>query len=248
MFLLSQESMVAKQRGEWRPEMTDNSRLKKQCSAFKVYLALVICALLLSSCKQPTAPGTRARRKSADEKKAELIARINRKFENPDAHYELGRLYHAEGNWDEAEHEYSIALGFDPVHRKAQAAIVKVLLDSGDKAGSESAANKYIGQASDSAVGSLRLAKAFLREMLDEYAATCFRQAIDLGSESAMINREVGYYYLAKGDKDQARKYLSDSFRINPKQEELATDLGRLGVETRIPEKDKNKPDKGTKK
>ena len=226
--------------------MTGNSRLTNQCSAVKEYLALLICVFLLSGCKEPAAPGTSPPEPSLSDKKAQLISQINRKFENPDAHYELGRMYHAEGNWDEAEHEYSIALSFDPVHRKAQAAIVKVLLDNGDKAGSEAAANKSIGQASDSAGGSLRLAHAFLQEALDEHAATCFQQAVALEPGSATTNREIGYYYLAKGDKDAAKRYLGESFRIDPKQAQLAIDLGRLGVETRIPEKNKGEPEVGT--
>lgn len=232
--------------------MTGNLKLKSECQRFKVYLALLICALLLGSCNRQqdagsTAPGKGAAELSADEKKAELIAQINRKFENPDAHYKLGQLYHAEGNWDEAEHEYTIALSFDPVYWEAQAAVVKVLLDSGDKAGSEAAAGKYIKQTSDSATGSIQLGQVFLREALDEHALRCFRQAVEVEPGSAAANKELGYYYWGKGDKDQARKYLSDSYRINPNQPQLAVDLGRLGVETRIPEKDKSKPDKAVK-
>ena len=232
--------------------MIGSSRQRNRYSAVVVYLALATCVFLLSSCNKEQAAGSAepvkiAPEPSLSDKKAELVSQINRKFENPDAHYELGRLYHSVGNWDEAEHEYSIALSFDPVHRKAQAAIVKVLLDGGDKIGSEAAANKYIGQASNSAGGSLRLAHAFLREALDKYAATCFKQAVALEPGSAATNRELGYYYLAKADKDAAKRYLSESFRIDPKQPQLAIDLGRLGVETRIPEKNKSKPEVETK-
>ncbi|MGB2864327.1 MAG: hypothetical protein WBC05_13435, partial [Sedimentisphaerales bacterium] len=54
---------------------------------------------------------------------------------------------------------------------------------------------------------------------------------------SALINKQVGYYYLGKSDKDQAKEYLVRSFQLDPKQPEVAGELGRLGVEEKIPRK-----------
>lgn len=180
----------------------------------------------------------------ADEEKARLLKVIDRKFENPDAHFELGQLYQAEGRWAKAEREYKIALSFDPVHRRAQAARVKVLMSSGDKALAQILADEYMGQASSSALDSLRLAMAFQKEELDEYALSCYEQALRLAPNSAKINRQIGYYYLSKNEEGRARDYLSRSFQLNPNQPDVAGELGRLGVAVRIP----RKTEKSTKK
>ena len=37
------------------------------------------------------------------ERKTELLNQIEAKYENPAAHYELGKLYQADGLWDKAE-------------------------------------------------------------------------------------------------------------------------------------------------
>lgn len=173
----------------------------------------------------------------ADEKKAKLFKVIDRKFENPKAHFELGQLYQADGLWSQAEHEYNVALGFDPAHRQAQAAMVKVLSDGGDIAKSQIYADIYMNQVSGSAAESLKLGLAFQGQGLDGYALGCYRQALRLAPTSAKINRQIGYYYLSKGNREQARSYLSRSFQLDPLQPEVAGELGRLGVVVTIPRK-----------
>ena len=172
-----------------------------------------------------------------EKEKADLLRQIDRRFENPDAHYQLGQVYQGEGQWAKAEYQYNTALSFDPAYRRAQAAIVKVLKSSGDEAKAAMSADIYISQVSGSAGESLKLALAFQKEGLDEYALTCYRQALRLAPNSAKVNRQMGYYYLSKGDRERAKDYLSRSFALNPNQPEVAGELGRLGVETRIPRK-----------
>jgi tetratricopeptide (TPR) repeat protein len=172
-----------------------------------------------------------------EEKKAKLLKTIDRKFENPQAHFELGQLYQADGMWSQAEHEYNVALSFDPVLREAQAAVVKVLIESGDTTKSEICAGIYMNQVSNSAAESLKLGLAFQGQRLDEYALDCYRQALNLAPNSAKVNRQIGYYYLSKGDRGQAKSYLSRSFQLDPLQPEVAGELGRLGVAVAIPRK-----------
>jgi tetratricopeptide (TPR) repeat protein len=173
----------------------------------------------------------------AEKEKAKLLKAIDRKFEDSDAHYKLGRLYQADGLWAKAENHYKIALNFDPVHREAQAARIKVLTGIGDTAKVDLLVDEYINQASGSAAESLRLAIAFQEQELDEYALTCYQQALRLAPNSAKINRQIGYYYLSRGDKPMAQQYLTRSFQLNPHQPEVAGELGRLGVAVRIPRK-----------
>ncbi len=171
-------------------------------------------------------------------KKAELQSKLDRKFENPDAHFQLGQLYQAEGQWQKAEYHYNIALSFDPSYVQAQASMVKLFLDSGDTAKSRTYAETHMNDASRSALQSARLGAAFEKQGLDEYALTCYQKALDLEPSSADINKQVGFYYLGKGDKVRAKEYLVRSFQLDPTQPDVAGQLGRLGVEVKIPERE----------
>lgn len=163
--------------------------------------------------------------------RTELQEKISRKFENPQAHYELGQSYQADGLWAQAQYHYNIAMSFDPAHRPAQAAMISALRASGDTAKAETTADVYISQVSGSAGESLRLALAFQKERLDDLALTCYQQALRLAPNSAKINRQIGYYYMSKQDLVRAKEYLYRSFQLNPNQPEVAGELGRLGVD-----------------
>ena len=224
--------------------MTDVRKSEIRNSEFtvKAGLCLLALALLFGGCGSFSKSGTATvsgeiEQTPAEEKKAELLQQIDRKFENPDAHFELGRLYQQDGLWAQAEHQYKVALSFDPAHRAAQAARVKVLLVGQDTAKAELLADEYISQVSRSASGSLQLALGFQKQELDDYALTCYQQALRLAPNSAKINRQIGYYYLSKGDKARAQDYLSRSFQLNSNQPEVAGELGRLGVAVKIPRK-----------
>lgn len=172
-----------------------------------------------------------------EQKKAKLPKQIDREFENPQAHFELGQLYQHDGLWAQAENEYLITLNFDPAHRQAQAARVKALLALDDNAKAELLADEYMSQASNSAAGSLRLALAFQKQAMDEYALACYQQALRLAPNSTKINRQIGYYYLSKNDKARAKEYLIRSFDLNRNQPDVAGELGRLGVPIKVPQR-----------
>jgi len=214
-------------------------------SPYVFCLAVLSCIFLLVGCfenlKSPESSSSKKDESigqlSVEQKKTDLLKKLDRKFENPDAHYELGRLYQADGLWAQAEDHFNIALGFQPSHREAQAALVKVMTDSGNRAKAGNYSDIFMNQAAGSAAESLKLAIAFQRQYLDEQAVACYQQALRLAPNSAKINRQIGYYYLSKGQKERARDYLSRSFDLNFNQPEVAGELGRLGVEVRIPRK-----------
>jgi len=172
---------------------------------------------------------------SIEQRKAELLKQLDLRFENPDVHFELGQLYRAEGQWTKAEYHYDIALGFEPAHRPAQAALVKGLVDNGETAKAEQYAKAYINRVSSSAMASLQLADSFHKQGLDKYALTSYKQALRLAPNSSEVNKQLGYYYLSRDDKAQAKDYLSRSFQLNPNQPDVAGELGRLGVVVKIP-------------
>ena len=88
------------------------------------------------------------------------------------------------------------------------------------------------------------LGRAFQAQQLDEYALGCYQQALAQAPNSAAIYKQIAYYYLAKGDKVRAEENLKQSFRINPRQPEVAGELGRLGVLIQVPRKQVIKPKK----
>ena len=209
-------------------------------------LVFLICTLLIfGGCNSGKGGKVKEVAKTPTDKKREaLLKKIDNKFEDPESHYELGQLYQADGMWSQAEYCYNTTLSFDPVHRDAQAALVKVLRDGGSTAKSESTADVFINQVVASAEGSLRLGLAFQKQGLDDYALKCYKQALQSAPDSARINRQIGYYYLSKGDKAQAKEYLARSFQLNAQQPDVAGELGKMGVAVRIPRKSQTSPEK----
>jgi tetratricopeptide (TPR) repeat protein len=209
-----------------------------------ILFALFAYTLLTGGCTPTTESGkfqtTRPKKltqMSTEDKKFMLLKEINHRFDNPDAHFELGQLYQAEGLLVSAEYHYSTALRFNPVHRDAQAAMVKIKIENGDTAGAKLQADTYMREVSTSSAGSCRLGMAFQKQELDEYALACYQQALRINPESAESYKQLGYYYLGKGDKVRARDYLSRSFEIKSNQPDVAHTLGQLGVEIKIPQK-----------
>ena len=209
---------------------------------FKV-LIIAMAGAIIGGCggQQKTVTGEKISDKEltsqSDAKKAALLKQLDKKYADAKTHYELGKLYHSEGQWDKAEWEYNKALAFDPMLHDAQAAMVKLLADKGDKQKSEVIADMYISQASVSAKHSLLLGRAFQERGLDEYALTSYLRAHSLAPNSVVINKQLGNFYLMKGDKASAEIYLRRAFELDPYQPDVAGQLGKLGVQVEIPKK-----------
>jgi tetratricopeptide (TPR) repeat protein len=206
---------------------------------------LILCVLfgsalfLLWSCQEggrQEAPAPPLPTVTSDPTEAQLLAELNKKYENPQVHYELARLYHKAQNWLKAEDYYQGAINLDPAHRAAQAGLVKLYLDRGDPTKAEQFANSYMRQAASASVReTLRLGWEFRQLGLDEYALRCFRQALDADQNSFEANKQIGFYYRDKGDTAKAKQYLLRSFELNPRQPDVAGALGKLGVVVELP-------------
>lgn len=203
-----------------------------------VFLLVVSAPLLFVGCSGTTSRGPvdSTGVVPSERGERELLAEIEKKFENPQAHYELGQWYARSGQWEKAAYRYNLALGFDPALRAAQAAMVKLFIDQGETAKAEQHASSYIRQISNNERELLRLAWEYEKVGLDEYAMRCFRQALAIGPDSYDVNKQVGFYYLGKNDTTRARQYLSRSFELNPRQPDVAGALGKLGVVVESPE------------
>jgi tetratricopeptide (TPR) repeat protein len=199
---------------------------------------LVYVLVVLGGCSGTTAQKSLvdpAGTPPTDKTEAQLLADLNTKFEDPQAHYELARVYHKAQNWNKAEYHYNVALGFNPANRAAQAGFVKMFADRGNKTKAEQEANSYIRQAGISVKETLRLGWEFEQLGMDEYALRCYRQAIAAAPDSDAANKQIGLYYLGKGDSANAKVYLMRSFELNPRQPDIAGALGRLGVVVQTP-------------
>jgi tetratricopeptide (TPR) repeat protein len=169
-----------------------------------------------------------------ERKKTELLLKVDTKAETAEDNFALGQIYENQGKWGLSIYYYDLSLRFEASQRDMQAMAVKSTKDSGNAAGAKEAADRAIGQVSRSAAQSIGLAVAFQKLSLDEYAMTCYTQALTLAPNSSRTNMKMGYYYLSKNDKQRAKEYLARSFQINPGQSDVADELGRLGVPVKI--------------
>jgi tetratricopeptide (TPR) repeat protein len=201
--------------------------------ALLVYVLIVLGGCAGTAAPPPPVPPTGT--PTADMTEAQLLAELNKKFENPQVHYDLARLYHKSRNWNKAEYHYVRAISFEPGNKAAQAGLVKMFADSGDKAKAEQFANGYIRQAAISVTETLRLGWEFEQLGMDEYALRSYRQAIAAAPDSDAANKQIGMYYLSKGDTANAKQYLMRSFELNPRQPDVAGALGKLGVVVQTP-------------
>jgi tetratricopeptide (TPR) repeat protein len=197
----------------------------------------MFCTLLVAGCQNTSSARVDQNVKAAaDIHKAELLKELDKKWENPPVHFELGQLYHAAGDYSKAEYYYNQALNFNPAYREVQAAIVKLQLDKGDKPKADWVANSYMTQVASIPEQLLSLGAAFDKQGLDDYALKCYQEALKTAPDSPLVNRQLGYYYLTRNKKDLAKEYFIRSFQLNPDQADVAGELGRLGVAVRIPE------------
>ena len=202
---------------------------------FLMYALPVYVLIVLGGCAGTVAPPTPDGGVPSDKTESQLLGELNKKFENPQVHYDLARVYHKSQNWNKAEYHYNVALGFDPANRAAQAGLVKMFADRGDKTKAEQYANSYIRQAAISVAETLRLGWEFEQLGMDEYALRSYRQAVAAAPDSDAANKQIGLYYLGKGDSANAKQYLMRSFELNPRQPDVAGALGRLGVVVQTP-------------
>ncbi|OXU15340.1 tetratricopeptide repeat protein [Sedimentisphaera salicampi] len=170
----------------------------------------------------------------------ELNEEIERDFDDAEAHYQLARLYMTDRRYSKAEYELNIALNFKPMLREAQAAQVKVNQQLGNDSKSAQLADIYINQTKSKAEEALLLGQAFQNEGLDDYAFDCYQNALALAPDSAVLNKQVGYYYLDQGDRSRAEVYLKKSIQLNPYQPDVSNELGKMGVSVEVPKSKKS--------
>ncbi len=209
----------------------EKSKITSCCLSFlSIYFLLFAIIIFLSGCRQPQQGGGFINSVPPEQKKADLKAQLNRKYEDPQTHYLLGQLYHADRAWDDAEFYYNNALRFDPVYRAAQAAMIKLCVDKGDTVRAQHYLDVYMNQAGENPDKLVDLARELQQQQMDTYALTCFNKALEIAPKSANAHKYLGYYYLSKNEKEKAKEHFQVSFEIDGTQHDVALELGKLGV------------------
>jgi tetratricopeptide (TPR) repeat protein len=196
---------------------------------------LLFSVLLVCGC-QPAQKGQAKDETLIDPetRKLELQRKLTKRYNDPEIHYELGKIYQSEGLWDKARFKFTFAKGYNPVHWKSAAAIVKTYYQDGKNSRAVEMAARYLKQANYSASASLNLGKALQDEMLADEAFKCYSQALRIAPDSAKLNKQIGLYYLEKNDMVRAEEFLTRSFEIDP-SEEVSAELGKLGIQIDLP-------------
>lgn len=208
-----------------------------------LYPILIVFAAVLLGCQDVQPRTAHSELTEANKRKMELLDAVDRRYENPDAHYQLGELYFDEGQYEKAAFHFNVAIGFDPVHYKAMASRVKALNYAKNTTQSRSDAQTYLEQARTSSQASILLGRAFQAEKLPEYALSAFKQAVRIAPTSPETNKQLAYYYLSRDNRKLAERYFSISFEMDPYQGDVAAELGRLGIIVESPESQAEQPE-----
>jgi Tfp pilus assembly protein PilF len=192
---------------------------------FRITLVLVIAVIAGCGPQNPVGPDT----------EQTLLNQIDQKFENPDAHYKLAKLYHTQQQWIKAEYEYNTAISFTPMNKWPEAGLVKMYEDWGQSAKAQAALDKAMHVcATDQEL--IMLARALQKENLLKYAQECYEYALKAAKNKGGIYKEMGYYYLAIGDKVRAEEAFRKSLELRPYQPDVSAELGRMGVKVVAPD------------
>ena len=165
---------------------------------------------------------------------AKLNAELKLKFEQPLVHYQLGQIYQQQGDWNKSASEYGLATKFDPVFWDAQASMIKVMRLGGEEEKSAQQADIFLKGASGFAEDSLALGRAFDAQSVDDYAIKAYEQALRLAPKSAVITKQIAYYYLNRNNKDMAKTYFRRSLQLDPYQSDIGYELGKMGVKVQV--------------
>jgi Flp pilus assembly protein TadD len=197
-------------------------------------IGLIIC--VMAGCRTPSTPRPDLAMDTIPDKESYLLAKLSTRYQNAEAHCDLGRYYLNQGLTDKAKYHLETALGFDSALRPAQAANIKLTSQlEGEMAGQRLCA-EYQRPLLSSTPEMIKLAKALADEGMDTLSLSCFQRILALQPDSAEAHRQLGYFYLTRENNEKAKLHFSRSFELNPNQPDVAGELGRMGVTIETPD------------
>ncbi len=170
-----------------------------------------------------------------------LTQSLNYDYENAEAHYWLGRCYHAEGKIEKAIYQYSLAVRFVPSKDVYQVTYIKSLYNNGQKNEAFEAAQTFLRLTKKDPTytqDKIVLAQHFAQSgMLDLAMMTCdYATVQDPGNASPVVAKADLYF--KSGQKQVGVETLREAFRIDPYFPGLASRLGTHGLRVNIPQSD----------
>lgn len=204
-------------------------KLLTSCAA----ISLIIC--VMAGCRTRSTPRPDLAMDRIPDKESYLLSKLSTRYQNAEAHCDLGRYYLDQGLTDKAQYHLETALGFDSALRPAQAAHIRLTSQlEGEMAGQRLCA-EYQQPLLSSTPEMIKLAKALADEGLDTLSLSCFQRVLTIQPNSAEANRQLGYFYLTRKNNEKAKLHFSRSFELNPNQADVAGELGRMGVTIETP-------------
>ncbi|GAB4280696.1 MAG: hypothetical protein Kow0029_25430 [Candidatus Rifleibacteriota bacterium] len=159
-----------------------------------------------------------------------------------DAHYNLGRVYKAQGFIKEAIVEFQIALKLDPNHLAARREIeaIKANLESDVREqlklqGKETFKKTELD--SLTATEAEKRARQLLNQGQTLEAARYFEQALRQRPEDVGLQKMLGFLYFRENRFTQSLERYNEAMKLSPADPEIPYAIGLIHMKTKMPEK-----------
>jgi superkiller protein 3 len=147
---------------------------------------------------------------------------------NPEIQMIVGRIFEADGRYDQAAGSYRKALELDPDFSQARLALVKQLIPKGDLDGALAEARKLGAAAPSNGEVQALLGELLLRKNDNEAAVAPLEQAVKLLPGSAEAHYYLGRAYHFTGRTKEALAPYEKAVQLDPKNLDFRTTYGLI--------------------
>ncbi len=147
---------------------------------------------------------------------------------NPEIHMAVGKIFEADGRYDQAAGSYRKALELDPDFSPARLALVKQLIPKGDLDGALAEARKLAAATPNSGEAQVLLGELLLRKNDNENAVAPLERAIKLLPGSSEAHYYMGRAYHFTGRAKEALAPYEKAVQLDPKNLDFRTTYGLI--------------------
>lgn len=160
----------------------------------------------------------------------------------PDAHYNLGRVYKAQGFIKEALVEFQIALKLNPnyVAAKRELNAIKASLENDVRAQLKIKGKENFNQTQFEPIPAAeaeKKARQLLNQGRADEAIRYFEQALRQKEDDAGLNKMIGYLYFRQNRYSNSLERYSKAMQLSPADPEVPYAIGLIHMKTSMPEK-----------